>query len=719
MENKNKQPSKADQFEEASGETLPVEGGLSSHDLLNRDLSQLEFFRRVLEEAFDPAQPLLERLKFLSIFSTNLDEFFMIRVSGLKEKEESKGIEATPDGLLPTDQLSLIRERLLPMFAEQARGLREDILPALAEEGIAVVPYNSLTPEERENLEIYFTDSVFPLLSPQAVDRAHPFPYIPGLSLNLGLMVGPRPEHGITRSLVGGIEPRFVRIAVPTLVPRLVPVAEGATRYVYLEELITANIGELFPRMLVGEVHPFRVTRDADFDVREDEVADLLQTVEQSLRTRRFGSPVRLEVSSQMPSEMVQFLRDSLDGLLEKDVYLTDAPLNLPDLMTLYNLDRPDLKDKPLRTTNRVPLKGRESIFDIIGRQDILLHHPYHSYSTITDFIDAAAHDPDVVAIKMCLYRTGKNSPIPQSLIKAVKNGKEVVTIVELKARFDEENNIEWAKRLEEAGAHVVYGLIGLKTHSKVALVIRRENESLRAYIHVATGNYNPTTSKFYTDLSLLTADREIGSDASALFNFLTGFSRQKEYRRLLVAPVNLRGRMLELVRRETAHARAGRAARISVKINRLADFEVIQALYEASQAGVPIDLIVRGICTLRPGVEGLSENITVRSVVGRFLEHSRVFYFANGGDEELYIGSADWLPRNLNRRVEVVTPVTDPESKKYLKDVILATYLRDNVKARLLRPDGSYERVQTAADEPRLDSQLFFEGESDSVKDG
>ncbi|HEY0097657.1 MAG TPA: polyphosphate kinase 1 [Pyrinomonadaceae bacterium] len=718
MEDKKQQLPHVGQFENASGVAITDDTSYSTLHLLNRDLSQLEFFRRVLEEARDPSQPLLERLKFLSIFSTNLDEFFMIRVSGLKERAEHKGIEATPDGLMPADQLSLIRERLLPMFEEQARCLREEILPALAEQGIAVVAYASLSRTEQAALKLFFMDSVFPLLSPQSVDQAHPFPYIPGLNLNLGLMVGPRPEHGITRSLVGGIKPRFVRIAVPALVPRLVPVAEGQTRYVYLEELIAANIGELFPRMLAGEVYPFRVTRDADFDVREDEVVDLLQTVEQSLRTRRFGSPVRLEVASDMPPEMTRFLRDSLDGLTAEDVYVTDAPLNLPDLMTLYSLDKPELKDRPLQAKNRVKLTGRETIFDIIGSRDVLLHHPYDSYSTITDFIDAAAHDPNVVAIKMCLYRTGKNSPIPQSLIKAVKNGKEVVTIVELKARFDEEHNIEWAKRLEEAGAHVVYGLIGLKTHSKVALVIRREDERLRSYVHVATGNYNPTTSRFYTDLSLLTADREIGSDASALFNFLTGFSRQKEYRRLLVAPVNLRGRMLELIRRETAHARAGKEARITAKINRLADLEVIESLYEASQAGVTVDLIVRGICTLRPGVQGLSERITVRSIVGRFLEHSRVFYFANGGAEELYIGSADWLPRNLNRRVEVVTPISDPDAKTYLKDVLLKAYLRDNVRARLLRPDGSYERVQTTPDEARWESQLYFEGVGDATKE-
>jgi polyphosphate kinase len=718
MDDKNQQPPTPGGFRDASGAAFTDDQPHSARHLLNRDLSLLEFFRRVLDEALDHSQPLLERLKFLSIFSTNLDEFFMIRVSGLKEMTEHKGMEATPDGLMPADQLSLIRERLLPMFAEQARCLREEILPALADEGIAVVAYGSLSASERAALKTFFMDSVFPLLSPQSVDQAHPFPYIPALTLNLGLMVGPRPEHGITRSLVGGIKPRFVRIAVPALVPRLVPIAEGETRYVYLEELIAAHIGELFPRMLAGQAHAFRVTRDADFDVREDEIVDLLQTVEQSLRTRRFGSPVRLEVSADMPAEMQQFLRESLDELAEEDVYVSDAPLNMPDLMALYNLDKPDLKDKPLRTTNRVKLAGRESIFDAISSRDILLHHPYDSYGTITQFIDAAADDPHVVAIKMCLYRTGKNSPIPQSLIKAVKNGKEVVTIVELKARFDEEYNIEWAKRLEEAGAHVVYGLIGLKTHSKVALVIRREQERLRAYVHIATGNYNPTTAKFYTDLSLLTADRELGSDASALFNFLTGFSRQKEYRRLFVAPVNLRGRMLELIRRETAHARAGVASRITAKINRLADLEVIEALYEASQAGVRIDLIVRGICTLRPGVPGLSETITVRSIVGRFLEHSRVFYFANGGEEELYIGSSDWLPRNLNRRVEVVTPISEPNLKTYLKDVLLDAYLRDNVRARMLMPDGSYARVQTVPGEARLDSQLYFESGDEAAQE-
>jgi polyphosphate kinase len=704
-------PALADRFNDDSANMfLPERLPRSGHFLFNRELSQMEFFRRVLEEALDSTQPLLERLKFLSIFSSNVDEFFMIRVSGLKERSAHEEIEASPDGMTAAEQLGTIRDRLAAMFAEQMRCLREEVLPQLAARGVEVVSYSSLTDDERQTLDAYFMKNVFPVLTPQAVDPAHPFPYISNLSLNLGLMVQPVPEHGITQSLTGKIEPRFARVKVPPLVPRLISVREGATRFVRLEELIAGNISALFPRMRVGQSYTFRVTRDGDVDVVEDEASDLLQTIEQSLRKRRFGTSVRLEVGSDMPEEMVRYLRDSLGSLGEEDVYVTAEPLDVPGLMALYSLPRPELKDRPLRTTVPAALKERNSLFEAIRRQDILLHHPYTSYTTVTDFIDVAAHDPDVMAIKICLYRTGKNSPIPQSLIEACAAGKQVTTIVELKARFDEENNIEWAKRLEEAGVHVVYGVLGLKTHCKVALVVRREAEGLRSYVHVATGNYNPTTANVYTDLGMLTADEEIGADAAELFNFLTGYSRQKEYRKLLVAPVNLRQGMLELIRRETEHARAGRPARIAAKINRLADLEVVHALYEASQAGVVIDLIVRGLCILRPGVPGLSETITVRSIVGRFLEHSRVFYFANGGNEDLYIGSADWLPRNLNRRVEVIAPVEDADLKRYLNDVVLAAYLRDNVKARLLRPDGSYERVPLAPGAERFDSQLYFE---------
>jgi polyphosphate kinase len=676
--------------------------------LFNRELSLVEFFRRVLEEALDPTQPLLERLKFLSIFYSNLDEFFMIRVSGLKEKLEYEEKKLSPDGMTPVEQLTAIRERLLPMIVEQMRCLREEILPQLRAQGIVVAPWGSLSEDEKQTLNAYFIKNIFPVLAPLAVDPAHPFPYISNLSLNLGLMVEPMREHRITRSLTGKVAPRFVRIKVPPVVPRLIPVGDSGSKFTLLEELIVANAASLFPRMSVSQGHSFCVTRDADIDVRDDEADDILHSIEQSLSKRRFGTAVRLEVSATMPDEMVQLLTDAL-GLKAEDVYVIDGPLNIPDLMSLYELDRPDLKDRPLRTTTPAWLKT-VSIFEIIKQQDVLLHHPYTSYSTVTDFIETAAHDPSVLAIKMCLYRTGQQSPIPEALIEASERGKQVTAIVELKARFDEENNIEWARRLEQAGVHVVYGLLGLKTHCKVTQIVRREGDGLQSYVHIATGNYNPTTSRVYTDLGLITSNEEMGADATELFNFLTGYSRQKEYRQLFVAPVNLRERMLTLIERETEHARAGRPAYILAKINRLADTAIIRSLYEASRAGVKIDLIVRGVCMLRPGIEGLSENIHVRSIVGRLLEHSRIFYFANGGEEDVYIGSADWMHRNFDRRVEVIAPIHDAQLKKYLKEVVLATYLRDNVKARVLQSDGSYERSAAAPGEERLDSQQYFE---------
>jgi polyphosphate kinase len=676
--------------------------------LFNREFSLLEFFRRVLEEALDKSQPLLERLKFLSIFSSNLDEFFMIRVSGLKEALDSAVRERSPDGLTQSDQLDEIRARIQPMVAVQMRCLREEILPGLKAQGVVIAAYNSLSTEERVALDDYFEKKVFPVLTPQGVDPGHPFPYISNLSVNLALMVEPVREHGITQSLTGKVEPRFVRLKIPPHVPRLVPVGEGTFKFILLEELIAANADSLFPRMSAGQAHAFRVTRDADVEIREDEVHDLLRSMQQTLRERRFGTAVRLEVASTMPAEMVELLVRELK-LTPEDVYEIDGPVNVNDLMSLYGLKKPELKDRPFKPVVPPLLRKPERIFDVVSRQDILLHHPYTAYTIVTDFINTAAKDPNVVAIKICLYRTGEKSPIPQSLIEASERGKQVTALVELKARFDEENNIEWAKRLEQSGVHVVYGILGLKTHCKVALVVRQEGETLRRYVHVATGNYNPVTSNFYTDLGLLTADEEIGADATELFNYLTGYSRQKEYRKLFVAPVNLRNRMLSLIEREAEHARQGRPARIIVKINRLADTYLIRALYEASQAGVPIDLIVRGICMLRPGVPGLSERIEVRSVVGRFLEHSRVFYYANVGDEEHYTGSSDWMPRNFDRRIEVLAPVKDPRLKTYLKDVMLAAYLRDNVKARRLMPDGSYERIPIAPGEERFNSQTFF----------
>jgi polyphosphate kinase len=501
---------------------------------------------------------------------------------------------------------------------------------------------------------------------------------------------------------------------VPPVVPRLIPVNEGELKFALVEEVIEANIHALFPSMTFSKGHIFRVTRDADVEIRDDKAADLLALIKESLRERRFGLAVRLEVASTMPPDMIEYLTHAL-GLEQDDVYVVDGLLDVPDLMELYGLNQPDLKDKPLKTVVHPALRNRESLFDTIKKHDVLLHHPYTSFGTIVDFIQAAAHDPKVVAIKMCLYRTGQKSPIPQALIEASERGKQVTAVVEIKARFDEEHNIEWAKRLAESGVHVVYGLVGLKTHSKVALVVRREDDGLQTYTHIATGNYNPTTSRVYTDLGLLTNDSMIGDDATDLFNFLTGFSMQKEFSRLMVAPLNLRRRMMQLIERETEHARAGRPAYIAAKVNRLTDLHIIEALYEASQAGVKIDLIVRGACMIRPGEPGLSQTIQVRSVVGRFLEHSRIFYFANGGDEEVYIGSADWMARNLDRRVEVVVPVLDAELKDYLKDTVIAAYLRDNVKARNMTSDGSYERPTMGVGEEPFNSQLFFEGPNSS----
>ena len=681
--------------------------------VLNRDLCQLEFFRRVLEEALDKSTPVLEKLKFLAVFSSNLDEFFMVRVSGLKEMLGIDELGPMPGELTPEEQLRVIRKRVLTLVDEHTNCLREEVIPELQSHGVVIARYASLSPSEKKRLAEYFMKNIFLVLTPQAVDPARPFPYISNLSLNIGLTVESNPEDTLAGSPLGR-EARFVRIKVPPVVPRLIPIEEGKLKFALLEEVIEANIHALFPSMHLSKGHVFRVTRDADVEIRDDKAADLLKLIKESLRERRFGLPVRLEVSSSMPAEMVEYLTKSLN-IEPDDVYPIGGLLDVPNLMQLHSLDLPELKDRPLRAVVPVALRNKESLFEAIKKQDVLLHHPYTAFGTIVDFIQAAADDPQVVAIKMCLYRTGKNSPIPQALMAASERGKQVTAVVEIKARFDEENNIEWAKRLAESGVHVVYGIVGLKTHSKVALVVRREEDGLQTYTHIATGNYNPTTSKVYTDLGLLTNDCVIGDDATDLFNFLTGFSIQKEFSRLMVAPLNLRKRMMALIKRETEHAREGRPARITAKVNRLTDLNIIEALYEASQAGVKIDLIVRGACMIRPGEPGLSQTIHVRSVVGSFLEHSRIFYFANGGEEELYIGSADWMARNLDRRVEVVAPVLDPQLQTYLKDTVLGAYLRDNVKARVMKSDGTYEMPPMEPGEEPFNSQLFFEGANSS----
>ncbi len=692
-----------------SARSISNSGRRDSEGLLfNRELSWLEFNRRVLNEALDQSNPLLERLKFLSIFSTNLDEFFMIRVSGLKEQIAENVVRLSPDGLTAGEQLKAIRERLRPMLSEQMRCLNEEILPALAAEGIKLCSFRGLSREIKSRLNEYFKTHVFPVLTPQAVDVSHPFPFISNLSLNLGLMVEPPriPVKYPARHIFTGR--RFVRVKLPPNVPRIVPIDDSGSRFALLGEMIGANVRHLFPNMKPHSAHLFRITRDADIEIREDEAGDILRTMERELHhQRRFSFPVRMEVADGMPDEMVNFLAGSI-GLTEHDVFRVSGPINIPDLMRIYSLDRPDLKDVPITYSIPAPLQSGDNVFDVISKQDILLHHPYTAYSTVTDFIDAAAEDEQVQAIKICLYRTGKNSPVIKSLMKASQNGKQVAALVELKARFDEENNIEWARLLENEGVHVIYGMRGLKTHSKVTLVIRNEDDELRRYVHIATGNYNPFTSRIYTDIGLLTCDPEIGADATDLFNFLTGYSYQTEFRQLLIAPINLRDRLIDLIRRETQNKIDGKPARIIAKANSLTDDRIISELYRASQAGVEIDLIIRGICVLRPGVNGLSDNIRVTSIVGRFLEHSRIFYFQNAGDERVFIGSADWMHRNLDRRVEAVVPILDRALRRHIIDEILPVYLADNTNASRLLSNGEYAKVR-GDDNPPFDSQLRF----------
>lgn len=691
----------------------------------NRELSWLEFNYRVLHEALDERTPLLERLKFLAIFSNNLDEFFMVRVAGLKQQVEAGVTRLTPDGRTPAQQLSDISQRLHPMATQQTQHFETVVRNQLAAKGIHLINYVDLNPEQRTYLEQYFEANVFPVLTPLAVDPGHPFPYISNLSLNLAVLV---------RDLDTD-EELFARIKVPRKVlPRFVSLPEELRQQpndqppslwtaVPLEQLIAHNLEALFPGMTVQECYPFRVTRNADIAVEEDEADDLLLAIEKELRKRRIGgSVVRMEVHAATPPEVRETLRREL-GLKEQDIYDLDGLLGLGDLMSLLSLPCPHLKDQPW--TPVVPPRLQrfsedigeptpdgdtgEDFFAEIRAGDLLLHHPYHSFAaTVQQFIGRAARDPQVLAIKMTLYRTSGDSPIVNSLITAAEKGKQVAVLVELKARFDEENNILWARKLERAGVHVVYGLVGLKTHCKTALVVRQENAHIRRYFHIGTGNYNPKTARLYTDLGLLSCREEIGADLTDLFNFLTGYSRQRSYRKLLVAPVNLRDRMVALIQRERDRALHSGTGRIVAKMNSLVDPQLIANLYEASQAGVQIDLIVRGICCLRPGVEGVSENIRVISVVGRLLEHSRIFYFHNDGDEEVYIGSADWMQRNLDRRVETITPVEDPCIAKELQEILGIT-LADNRQAWELQTDGTYIQRQPSKDENAQSSQKIL----------
>ncbi|MDP9420737.1 MAG: RNA degradosome polyphosphate kinase [Actinomycetota bacterium] len=655
---------------------------------LNRELSWLDFGERVLARAEAPEVPVLERAKFLAIFGQGLDEFFQVRVAGLKD-QVAAGLQAlSPDGLTPEDQLLAIRARVAELLERQSEIFLHHVAPDLGAVGIHFSKWDELDDDDRKHLVEVFENQIFPVLTPLAVDPGHPFPYISNLSLNLAVMVRD-PDTG---------ERRFARVKVPNLLPRFVVMPDGE-RYVALEQVIAQRLAALFPGMVVESHDPFRVTRNADLTLEEDEADDLLEAVEVELRRRRFGRAVRLEVVEGIDEETLGLLVRELD-LSDEDVYVTEGPLDLGGLWGVSALPRPDLKDEPFSSVTQPRLKGSEGdrvdLFARIRAGDILVHHPYDSFTTsVAAFIRQAASDPDVLAIKQTLYRTSADSAIIQSLIRAAEAGKQVAALVELKARFDEEANVVWARALEKVGVHVVYGLVGLKTHSKTALVVRQEDEGIRRYCHIGTGNYNEKTARLYEDLGLLTCDPDIGADLTQLFNYLTGYGRQERFRKLLVAPGPLRPRLAELIANE-ARAPSG-TGRITMKMNNLVDTEMIDALYEASRAGVEIDLVVRGICCLRPGVPGLSERIRVRSIVGRFLEHSRIFYFANGqapGSPAWYFGSADLMPRNLDRRVEAVAPVEDPELRQRLQQV-LDVNLADDELAWELGPDGTWSKVE------------------------
>jgi polyphosphate kinase len=675
---------------------------------INRELSLLDFQNRVFEEAQDPENPLLERVKFLAILSSNLDEFFMVRVAGLQKQMASGSPDVGIDGRTAAEQLEIIRPKVRQLVQKIQDLLRHTLRPALENAGIAILEVSSLSPEERVMMDAYFLEHVFPVLTPLASDPGRPFPHISSRSLNLAVVVGDRQGAEI-----------FARVKVPDTLPRLVPVPRaapkgksmaaappGPRKFILLEQLISANLPLLFPGAEIVEAYPFRVTRDAEMAIQELESDDLLESVEEAIRQRRFSSAVRLQVAANMSDKILEILTSNL-GVDPQDAYRIDGSIGLGRLMELFDLDRPDLKDKPF--VPYVPAtmgpEAEEDMFALIRREDILLHHPFESFQPVVDFLRQAAHDPNVLAIKMTLYRVGRNSPVVAALLEAIEKGKQVAVLVELKARFDEESNIEWARTLEDAGAHVVYGLVGYKVHSKIALVVRREGENIRRYVHLGTGNYNPFTARLYTDFGFLTCNEQFADDATHFFNALTGYSKKEEPRKLLLAPINLRQRLEEMVRREITLQAKGERGHLIFKMNALEDPEMIRLLYEASRAGVKVDLLVRGLCCLRPGINGVSENIRVISVVGRFLEHSRVFYFRNGGAEEIYLGSADLMRRNLSHRVEILFPVENSKQVRRLKE-ILNLYLADVKKARFLESDGTYTRSAKADQPDALNSQ-------------
>lgn len=682
---------------------------------INRELSLIQFQWRVLDEVKDERNPLLERVKFLTIVESNMHEFFMVRVGGLIMQRDAGVVTQTSEGMTTTRLLAAIRKESLKLLEDSRRYFREKLMPELFQAGIQIMGYSELSARQKETVNSYFDEVIFPVLTPLAVDPGHPFPHISNLSLNLAVLLQDKEGRR-----------HFARIKIPPSLPQLVPVkrSSGGVRkdgtvphthlFVWIWHVITANLEKLFPGMKVLEAHQFHVTRNADMEIQEIEALDLLDTIEESIRKRRFGTVVRLMVHKTMPDYIKEFLAENLRVEMQ-DIYPLTGPLDLTSLSAIYKIERHDLKDRPYVPLIPPVFRNRSeaedgSIFSLIRQGDILLHHPYDSFTPVIDFLNSAARDPNVLAIKQTLYRTGANSPVVKALLTAARDyGKQVAVLVELKARFDEESNIGWAKLLEQEGVHVTYGLLGLKTHSKIALVVRSEGEHIVRYVHLGTGNYNHQTATVYEDLGLFTCDEEIGADVTDLFNYLTGYSAKSDYRKLLVAPINLRQRFEEMIRQEIANQKNGGKGRIIFKMNHLVDKPFIKLLYQASQAGVQIDLITRGMCGLRPGIPGLSDNIRVVSIVGRFLEHSRVYYFYNNGEEKILMGSADLMPRNLNDRVEVLFQVEDPRHVRYLRDQFLPTYLADNRQARIMLPDGSYKRLEPDGTHAEVSSQIAF----------
>ena len=674
---------------------------------VNRELSWLEFNARVLEEAADPSNPWLERLKFLAIFSSNLDEFFEIRVAGLQQQVYA-GVEPQDygaDGMAPAEQLAAIDRRTHELVAEQYRILNDEVLPGLATGGVQRVRLEDLTDAERRHVDTLFRASIAPVLTPLAIDPGHPFPHVHNKSLNIALVVE-RKNGGQKRR-------HFAVVQVPAVLDRVVIVSthgEGRVRFVLLEDIIARHLGELFGGLRVVSHTVFRVTRNTDLTIEEEDAEDLLEMIEESLRQRRRSDPVRLEISSDADETFVGMLTEAHD-LEARDVYRVPGPVDVTALMALHRLDGfPALKDEPLVPRVAPPFAQGRDVFDVIRAQDVLVHLPYESFGCVVDFIERAADDPQVLAIKQTLYRTSGASPIISALARAAQNGKQVTALVELKARRDEQNNITWARMLERAGVHVVYGIVGLKTHCKAALVVRREGDGIRRYVHLSTGNYNPTTARVYTDLGLFTANPDMGEDTSALFNLLTGNAEGYRWKKLVVAPVGMREQVIGLIEREERNAREGRAARIIVKMNALVEPSVIDALYRASQAGVAIDLVVRGICCLRPGLPGVSETIRVTSIVDKYLEHSRIFYFENGGNPEVFLASADWMPRNFWRRIETLFPIEEASLQARIVGDIIQPILSDTVKVRELSSDGTYRRRTPGEGETPLRSQIALQ---------